>query len=52
MRRYFDDQTRENNKYLQQLEYLKKEKSELNGKVIQLENRLKELEDTIGYDEY
>lgn len=52
MRRYFEDQNRENNKYLQQVEYLKKEKGELNNKVFQLETRLKELEDVVGIDEY
>ena len=52
MKRYYEDQNRENNKYLQQLDYLKKEKAELNSKVIQLENRLKELEDVVGVDDY
>lgn len=52
MHRYFDDQNRENQKYVQQLEYLKKEKSELNTKIISLESRLKELEDIVGVDDY
>jgi hypothetical protein len=52
MHRYFEDQNRENQKYVQQLEYLKKEKSELNTKIISLESRLKELEDIVGLDDY
>lgn len=52
MRRYFEDQSRENNKYQQLLEQLKKDKTELSGKVLQLENKMKDLEEVVGLDNY
>lgn len=52
MRRYFEEQNRENKKSQQLLEQLKIEKTELSGKVLQLENKMKDLEELVGVDDY
>lgn len=52
MRRYFEDQMKENNNYIKQLDLLIKEKVELTSNIQSLEARLKYLEDQIGYDDF
>lgn len=51
MRKYFEDQKKENNNYIKQLQNLKKEKNEITSNINSLEARLKCLEDNIGEEE-
>lgn len=51
IRKYIEDQKRENNKYLQTLSKLKEDKQKLSNQISVLTQRLNELEEVIGKDE-